>query len=94
MLDVDAYARKLEYVRGHTKDPGQIPHRVEQHQRATKRFTYFNDKLVEDLTLLDNNRFELAGFLIEGFVETAELENARRRDVYLTMTEGKLPQRG
>ena len=93
MLDMDAYERKLDYCKTHTKDPGQIPHRVEQHARATKRFTYFNDKLVEDLTLLDNNRFELAGFLIEGFVETQEFENARKRDVYLTMTEGKLPQR-
>ena len=48
---------------------------------------------MEDLTLLDNNRFELAGFLIEGFVETQEFEVNRRRDVYLSVQEGKLPQR-
>ena len=33
--------------------------------RAQQRFC-FSDKLVEDLTLLDANRFELAGFLLEG----------------------------
>ena len=93
MLDMDAYERKLEHTKAHTKDPGQIPHREEQHSRASRRFTYFNDKLVEDLTLLDNNRFELAGFLIEGFVETQEFEVNRKRDVYLSMQEGKLPQR-
>lgn len=93
MLDMDAYERKLQYTKDHTKDPGQIPHREEQHSRASRRFTYFNDKLVEDLTLLDNNRFELAGFLIEGFVETQEFEVNRKRDVYLSMQEGKLPQR-
>jgi amphiphysin len=93
MLDMDAYERKLEHTRTHTKDPGQIPHREEQRSRATRRFTYFNDKLVEDLTLLDNNRFELAGFLIEGFVETQEFEVNRKRDVYAAMQEGKLPRR-
>ena len=93
MLDVDAYARKLESTKAHTKDPGQIPHREEQHSRASRRFTHFNDKLVEDLTLLDNNRFVLAGFLIEGFLETQEFEVNRKRDVYLSMQEGKLPQR-
>ena len=93
MLDMDAYERKLEHTKAHAKDPGQIPHREEQHSRASRRFTHFNDKLVEDLTLLDNNRFELAGFLIEGFVETQEFEVNRRRDVYLSVQEGKLPQR-
>ena len=93
MLDMDAYERKLEHTKAHTKDPGQIPHREEQHSRASRRFAQFNDKLVDDLTLLDNNRFELAGFLIENFVETQEFEVNRKRDVYLSMQEGKLPQR-
>ena len=90
MLDMDAYERKLEHTKAHTKDPGQIPHRVEQHSRASRRFAQFNDKLVDDLTLLDNNRFELAGFLIENFVETQEFEVNRKRDVTSPCRKGKL----
>ena len=50
---------KLEHTKAHAKDPGQIPHREEQHSRASRRFTHFNDKLVEDLTLLDNHYEEV-----------------------------------
>ena len=55
--------------------------REEQFSRAQRRFSYFSDKLVEDLTLLDANRFELAGFLLEGFVGTQEFTLQRHRDV-------------
>jgi amphiphysin len=70
-----------------------VPHREEQFSRAQRRFTYFSDKLVEDLTLLDANRFELAGFLLEGFVETQEFALQRHRDVMAALSVGKLPQR-
>ena len=49
--------------------------------------------MVEDLTLLDANRFELAGFLLEGFVETQEFTLQRHRDAMSAMSVGKLPQR-
>ena len=93
MLDMDAYERKLRDARLHSRDPGQVPHREEQFSRAQRRFTYFSDKLVEDLTLLDANRFELAGFLLEGFVETQEFALQRHRDVMAALSVGKLPQR-
>ena len=48
---------------------------------------------MEDLTLLDANRFELAGFLLEGFVETQEFALQRHRDVMAALSVGKLPQR-
>ena len=93
MLDMDAYERKLNVARQQSRDPGQLPHREEQFSRAQRRFSYFSDKLVEDLTLLDANRFELAGFLLEGFVETQEFTLQRHRDVMSAMSVGKLPQR-
>jgi amphiphysin len=37
---------------------------------------------VEDLTLLDANRFELAAFLLEGFIETQDFMMQRTRDVH------------
>ena len=93
MLDMDAYERKLNVARQQSRDPGQLPHREEQFSRAQRRFSYFSDKLVEDLTLLDANRFELAGFLLEGFVETQEFTLQRHRDAMSAMSVGKLPQR-
>jgi|TARA_B100001142_G_scaffold110152_1_gene112174 amphiphysin len=82
MLDVDAYERKLDKARTKSKDPGMAPHREEQYARAQRRFAHFSDKLVEDLTLLDANRFELAAFLLEGFIETQDFMMQRTRDVH------------
>ena len=46
---------------------------------------------MEDLTLLDANRYELAGFLIEGFVEMQEFHSQRQKDVLAGLAQGKLP---
>ena len=91
MLDMDAYERKLQKARQFAKDPAKVPHREEQFTKAQRRYTYFSDKLVEDLTLLDANRYELAGFLIEGFVEMQEFQSQRQKDVLAGLAQGKLP---
>ena len=91
MLDMDAYERKLQKARQFSKDPAKVPHREEQFTKAQRRYTYFSDKLVEDLTLLDANRYELAGFLIEGFVEMQEFQSQRQKDVLAGLAQGKLP---
>ena len=75
-----------------SRDPGSC-RTGRSSSRAQRRFSYFSDKLVEDLTLLDANRFELAGFLLEGFVETQEFTLQRHRDVMGAMSVGKLLQR-
>ena len=91
MLDMDAYERKLQKARQFSKDPAKVPHREEQFTKAQRRYTYFSDKLVEDLTLLDANRYELAGFLIEGFVEMQEFQSQRQKDVLAGLSSNKLP---
>jgi amphiphysin len=88
---MDAYERKLQKARQFSKDPAKVPHREEQFTKAQRRYTYFSDKLVEDLTLLDANRYELAGFLIEGFVEMQEFQSQRQKDVLAGLSSNKLP---
>ena len=78
-------------MRQFSKDPAKVPHREEQFTKAQRRYTYFSDKLVEDLTLLDANRYELAGFLIEGFVEMQEFQSQRQKDVLAGLSSNKLP---
>lgn len=85
MLDMDAYERKLEKAQAKAKDPGEVPHREEQFSRAQRRFTHFSDKLVEDLTLVDSARYELAGMLLEGFVESQQFMLDRQAEVMRVM---------
>jgi hypothetical protein len=60
-------------------------HREEQFSRAQRRFMHFSDKLVEDLTLVDTTRFELAGMLLEGFVESQQFMLERQAEVMRVM---------
>ena len=86
MLDMDAYERKLEKARSKANiDPAEVPHREEQFSRAQRRFAHFSDKLVDDLTLVDQSRFELAGMLLEGFVESQQFMLERQSEVMRVM---------
>ena len=61
MLDVDAYERKLDKARTEEQRPGDgaaSRGAVREGRRDDSRTSA--TKLVEDLTLLDANRFELA----------------------------------
>jgi len=89
ILDMDAYERKLEATREkarvQTRDPAEVPYRERQFQCASQRYTQFSDKLVNDLSLLDSSRFEVAGEMLEGFVETHQFMLERQSEAMRVM---------
>jgi len=84
MRDMDAFERQLASMRKRPNNPknaDELSMKEEQTRRAKQRFHDFSTKLVEELTIVDGMRYEMAYSLVRGFANVSCFNLERQLDV-------------
>ena len=89
MQDMDAFDRQLAALRKRpSKNEDELALKEEQARRAKQRFQDFSSRLVEELSIVDGTRYEMAYSLVRGFANVQCFNLERQLDVARVLRGG------